>query len=72
MPDVNDAAAAPAAAAAPPPRGRLSIPSPAPFLIHQGDPPLSYHAWYTSVTTYLSLVELERVALDDRYKNALL
>ncbi len=60
------------AVAAPMLHGCLSIPLPAPFLIHQEDPPLSYRAWYTSFTTYLSLVELERGTLDDRYKNALL
>ncbi len=53
-------------------RGRLSVPSPSPFLMHRGDLPLPYRAWFTSFDTYLTLVELERGELGDRYKNALL
>ncbi len=54
------------------PCGHLSVPSPSPFLMHRGDPPLPYRAWFTSFATYLTLVEYERGTLEDRYKNALL
>ncbi len=35
-------------------------------------PAASYRAWFTLFDTYLTVVELERGTLEDRYKNALL